>query len=215
MKSTLPKDTPTLEIIKKLKNEEISWPMLTQEQALGSIVLLLSDGANYVSIAALLKCSEKTVSRYAKKIRQTNAFRFELQDAMETIGEYRTSTEHHLKRLTRIAATAQDDTAKTQATALVIKLWGDYIKNLILLGCLPPTAFRYGEKMVPPITEKTKTDSRTASSGLKIKLDGNIMDLDDLLSHEREEFRRALKPAIERQKEAEKKEGENLENPRP
>lgn len=208
MKSTLSKDTPTLEIISKLRNGEISRRMLSGKQILGSIALLLSDGVTHASIAGLLKCSEKTVGRYAKQIRLDNAFKFSLQDAFETIGEYRMTTEHQLRRLNRIAATAQDDTAKLQASALVVKLWGDYIKTLLSLGCLPPTAFKYGEKMIA--SEATKPEARKSTAQkFQIKLDDFMHEM---YPHERENVRKALKPIIERLEMSEEKKNENPES---
>lgn len=102
------------------------------------IELLIAEGYSYAHMAQVLKCSEKTVSRDIKEIRERNALLPSVQFAKELIGDaFKKAMSHHdyLIRISRMKETPIAD--KIQSVAMAWKILKEFIEKYQSLGYLP------------------------------------------------------------------------------
>ena len=136
--NTKKEDASIISILQDIKNGTLD-PTLIDKGARKEIVSMLKmEGYTVSSIAAILKCSDKTVQRTVAEIRKENQIDTSPQFIKESIGDMCRSASHHCSSLIRLARNASSTTReKIDAELAAWSVMRDCIEQLRRLGYLP------------------------------------------------------------------------------
>lgn len=131
-------EQPILTLIQQIKDSVINPETLPKELRQRCVEVLLGEGYNIVTMAQILKRSEKTIKRDLENIRERNAISPDINLAKKIIGEmlmYARINRDHLMKLARTKDASVSE--KAQAEYLASRVTMELIQKMQTLGYLP------------------------------------------------------------------------------
>lgn len=131
-------ERPILELIQKIKDGSFEPRLLSKEERLQCVEILLGEGMSESAIAQALKRNEKTIQRDLSDIRQRNAVVPNIELAKQIVGELLTNARIHHAYLMRIARNKESSASdKIQAESSAWHVMKELADSLQGLGYLP------------------------------------------------------------------------------
>mgnify|MGYP001766992859 CR=1 FL=1 len=131
-------ERPVYVLIQQIKDGSLNPETLTKELRQCCVEVLLSEAYSVVSMAQVLKKSEKTIKRDIEEIRERNALSPDLDLAKRIVGElvmYARINRDHLMKLARTKDASVSE--KAQAEYLAFKVISEMFGRLRETGYLP------------------------------------------------------------------------------
>ncbi len=129
---------PAVQLLKEIDSCQTDPSLFDKPDRQKCVELLILEGYSYAHMAQVLKCSEKTISRDMKEIRERNAISPNVQFAKEFIGDVfrKAMSQHdHLVRLSRMKETPVAE--RIQATFMAWRILKELTERCQSLGYLP------------------------------------------------------------------------------
>lgn len=129
------KEEPALTLVERIKNKQLNPTLLTPDERRECVQLLKLQHWNQNQMARFLDCSDKTIRRDLKKIRQENSTIPSSEILKETFGEALENIRADIEALKKIADSQGSSTReKIQARYAAAKMTISWMKTLESLG---------------------------------------------------------------------------------
>jgi transposase len=161
-----------LNIIQRIKDRTVEPKSLDKETRQGCVEVLIGEGYSQAQIAQILKCSDKTIHRDSKEIRQKNSITPSAEQAKELIGELVIQAQQHHARLVQMARGEGSLAEKSQAEYLAWKVRENLIGKLQSLGYLPLKP----QTIIGDIFHHSDSESQSSENDFK-NLESKIRDI--------------------------------------
>ncbi|MBF0571719.1 MAG: hypothetical protein HQL12_07565 [Candidatus Omnitrophica bacterium] len=162
-----PKEESALTLLQQIKDGQISPGTINKEARQECVQLMDAEGYTYPQMAQVLKCSEKTIARDMKDIRQRNELSPSANFAKQFIGEVFIKAMNHHAHLTRLARSKDASTLeKVQAEFAAWKVLKELLEKLQSSGYV----FQKPQEIIGDFSHHVSADDEKSLNDIRLEI---------------------------------------------